>query len=334
MDIMLANEDRISELPDCLILKFLFPLPTTKEAIRTACLSKRWVHLWTLLPNFIFIISDNESRRDFFSFVDKTMTQSRLLNLNKFHLHASYDSSFQSLVNKWLRYVLDRNVKDVDISLWHDLNHVERGHQIVLDDSLFVNSSLTNLKLSCDFVNPTTGLFTWINLKSLSLSKKSDLDDHSLEIILSGTPRLETFELNDCYGFSRIDITSKSVKNFVISGRKRLVYSYVDLNAPYIFSLTVDGALTLCSLHLENVSSLVEAKFSYHVLEYDFFIPFVSEYEEQDALEIHITLLRHVNCHQLKLKLGKGCLEVLSRLEDEGFVVPPNIKVVDDEEFY
>ncbi|GKC14159.1 putative F-box/LRR-repeat protein [Tanacetum coccineum] len=91
--------------------------------------------------------------------------------------------------------------------------------------------------------------------KSLSLSNKPDLDDYHLKNILSGTPRLETFELNDCYGFSRIAILSKSVKNFVISGRKRLDAEYVHVNAPYILSLTVDGALTSCSLYFVNLSS-------------------------------------------------------------------------------
>ena len=103
--------------------------------------------------------------------------------LNKFQLHTSYDSSFQPLVNKLLCYALDHDVQDIELSLWHDVDHVEEeGDQIVLDDSLFVNSSLTNLKLSCNFVNPMTGLFEWTNLKSLSLSNKSDLDNNSLDM--------------------------------------------------------------------------------------------------------------------------------------------------------
>ncbi|GJW83531.1 hypothetical protein Tco_0156676 [Tanacetum coccineum] len=42
------------------------------------------------------------------------------------------------------------------------------------------------------------------------------IDEDLIQSILSGSPLMETLELNSCYGaFSRIDITSKSVKNMV-----------------------------------------------------------------------------------------------------------------------
>ncbi|GJT29089.1 F-box protein-like protein [Tanacetum coccineum] len=45
------GEDRISALPDCLILEILSRLPETKEAIKTSSLSKRWQYVWTSVPN-------------------------------------------------------------------------------------------------------------------------------------------------------------------------------------------------------------------------------------------------------------------------------------------
>ncbi|GJU56002.1 F-box/LRR-repeat protein 25-like protein [Tanacetum coccineum] len=47
-------EDRISLLPDCLIIEILSRLPLTKDAIRTGVLSKRWQHLWPQNPNLNF----------------------------------------------------------------------------------------------------------------------------------------------------------------------------------------------------------------------------------------------------------------------------------------
>nr|GFA47012.1 hypothetical protein [Tanacetum cinerariifolium] len=43
------------------------------------------------------------------------------------------------------------------------------------------------------------------------------LDDDMIEKILSGSPCLESLELIDCYGYTRIDVTSKSVKKLVFS---------------------------------------------------------------------------------------------------------------------
>nr|GEY69649.1 hypothetical protein [Tanacetum cinerariifolium] len=64
--------------------------------------------------------------------------------------HGKGNSRFQLENCSCLEYYQDHKVQDVDLSLWH----AKRGDQIVLDDSLFVNSYLTHLKLSCDFVNP------------------------------------------------------------------------------------------------------------------------------------------------------------------------------------
>ncbi|WCJ17761.1 F-box family protein [Euphorbia peplus] len=46
--------DRISDLPDCLIQHILSFLPSTKEAIRTGILSKRWKNQWSRVPVLIF----------------------------------------------------------------------------------------------------------------------------------------------------------------------------------------------------------------------------------------------------------------------------------------
>ncbi|GJX53780.1 F-box/LRR-repeat protein 25-like protein [Tanacetum coccineum] len=63
------EEDRISPMLDCLILKIISHLPTTKEAVRTGTLSKRWEHLWPFVPNLIFYnpdIDESHSPSDFF----------------------------------------------------------------------------------------------------------------------------------------------------------------------------------------------------------------------------------------------------------------------------
>ncbi|GJR28624.1 ribonuclease H-like domain, reverse transcriptase, RNA-dependent DNA polymerase [Tanacetum coccineum] len=80
----MAGEDRISLLPDCLLLEIISRLElSTKEVIKTTTtISKRWQHLWTKLPTLVFIYKDdvtdlpyNTDLTDYCSFIDKTLTQ-------------------------------------------------------------------------------------------------------------------------------------------------------------------------------------------------------------------------------------------------------------------
>uniref|UniRef100_A0A5K0VJ36 F-box domain-containing protein n=1 Tax=Nymphaea colorata TaxID=210225 RepID=A0A5K0VJ36_9MAGN len=47
---MEVAEDRLSALPDPLIQLILSFLPTNESA-RTSALARRWLHLWTFIPN-------------------------------------------------------------------------------------------------------------------------------------------------------------------------------------------------------------------------------------------------------------------------------------------
>ena len=106
-------------------------------------------------------------------------------------------------------------------------------------------------------------------LRSLCISRVK-LDEGLVQSILIGCPVLEILELKKCYGYKRLDITSKSVKNLVLSGyggyyeyRDAGWYwleEFIEINAPYIVSFTFRKHLFLWKVILLNVSSLVEAK--------------------------------------------------------------------------
>ncbi|GJV61906.1 F-box protein-like protein [Tanacetum coccineum] len=151
----------------------------------------------------------------------------------------------------------------------------------------------------------------------------TDLNEDLIQNILSGSPRLETFTLDNCYSFKHLDITSKSVKKLVISGNTHFGYGLAILKAPNILTLNIQGSLMLREIVLLDLSSLVEAHLDYTDDDYGFEN---KEYEE-DRLNACIYRRRHVK----ELTLGVMCSEVLSRLEAEGFIAPSNIKrVVDD----
>ncbi|CAH1448568.1 unnamed protein product [Lactuca virosa] len=309
-----GEEDRISGLPDCLLLEILSRLPSTVGAIRTGTLSKRWNHLWTLLPTLIFKeIDDNLLWSNYIMFVDQTLAQCSGLKLKKFLVSVTYDTQSESRIKTWIRYAINRNVEELNLALWN----YEAGVGFLLDQFFFINSCFTKLTLRGCILD-TTGAIGWKNLRSLCICF-AYLDEDLIENILSGSPVLETLVLRYCHGYRHLDITSKSVKNLVFHGYNMLpdaLSNIIEINAPNILSLTIQGNLMSWKLLLVNVSSLVEANLDYTK---------IRQYKithEEEMLKGFIVKLRHVK----ELKIGVLCSEVLSCLEAKGFIFPSNMK--------
>nr|XP_043621347.1 F-box protein At5g03100-like [Erigeron canadensis] len=319
-----GGEDRISLLPDCLIIEeILSRLDYTKDAIRTGTLSKRWQHLWTLVPNLTFI-HHNQPPLDFYLSVNTTLTHHQLNKLNKFHLSATYDNRFEFQVNNWIRYITNHEVQDLFLSLWN-MNDDE-DEFVLKDGSFFNNSHFTHLHLG-ECVYDPTGPISWANLTSLSISN-GKLSHDLIANILSGSPLLDTLRLDCCYGYSRLDITSKSVKHLEFSGYTAQEDEYDDLddiieiNAPYISSLTIIDSLMLAKLLLLEVSSLVKVSLNYTKCGY---YEKSSKEEEEEMLKRFILHLRHAK----EVKIGKFCVKALTRLTAKGFIFPPNLQILD-----
>ncbi|GKE94864.1 F-box protein-like protein, partial [Tanacetum coccineum] len=205
--------------------------------------------------------------------------------------------------NNWIRYAVSCNVQELELSLWV----TDMLPEFVLDQFIFTNSCFTRLRLDGCVFNPT-GAISWSKLTSLSISQ-ADLSEDLIQNILTGSPLLETLELADCYGYQRIDITSKSVKNFVFSGyvtpEEPLedLDDIIEINAPYIVSLTVTGHLLLWKLLLLDVSSLVNADLNYMKMGHD---ETTRKEGKEEMLKAFIQSLGHVK----ELKIGSSCVSV------------------------
>ncbi|GJV91298.1 F-box/LRR-repeat protein 25-like protein [Tanacetum coccineum] len=304
------EEDRISLLPDCLLILILSLLDSTKYAIRTGTLSKRWQHLWPQVSNLSFYFyGKDQLLSNFCSFVDKTLTRCLPLNLNKFTLSTTHLIEFESKVNEWILYATSRNVQDLYLSLWHP------GYpRFQFDQSFFRNSCFTRFKLHCGILKPTCAI-SWSKLKCLSISF-GILDEDLIQNILSGSPLLETLSLEYSKGLRRLDITSKSVQNLVLSSN----YDLEEINARDILSLTVNQYLM--NFMLLNVSSCVKVDLNYVLKERYYELTPKEELEEEVMLGGLILSLRHAK----EVKLGYCCSEALARLEDKGFSCPSTVK--------
>lgn len=124
------EEDRLSDLPDCVLLHIMSFLKT-KCAVQTCILSKRWKNLWKHLP-ILTLYSSN------FKVVSKILSHSTSLQVLNF-----YPLGFMvhpRLLKYIILYTLSRNVKQLEINLLCDVQHLPR--------CLFSSQLLTHLHLS------------------------------------------------------------------------------------------------------------------------------------------------------------------------------------------
>ncbi|GJW98951.1 F-box/LRR-repeat protein 25-like protein [Tanacetum coccineum] len=311
-------EDRISWLPDCLLVEIISRLPETKYAIRTGTLSKRWQHLWPQLPNLIIQNYYVDNFPQFYSSVERILSQRDQSNLNKLELHCCYTNQNKSQLNNCIRNAINHNVQEVDI----DLNFHPHDNGFVLPEFFFICSSFIHLTLShCSFEQ--ADIISWKNLRTLHI-EDVELDEDVIKNIFSGSPLLEILELDFCYGFERIDVINKSLQNLSLKGCSNDV---LEINAPYILSLAFKGYLLLNGIVLLNVSSVIRVELDYwlnHPL-----MPIPEEVEEE-MLKGLILSLRQVK----NLQIGDNCLgtlapleaKTLARLKAKGFTFPSNMK--------
>ncbi|CDY32921.1 BnaC02g12050D [Brassica napus] len=106
--------DRLSQLPDDLLIKILSFVPT-KCAVATSILSKRWLSLWTLVPGLVFEdFSEEENEeineihvRSLSQFVSGTLLLHKAAVLERVHLNSATECSPWE-IGLWVRIAVDR----------------------------------------------------------------------------------------------------------------------------------------------------------------------------------------------------------------------------------
>nr|GEW98688.1 reverse transcriptase domain-containing protein [Tanacetum cinerariifolium] len=227
-----SEEDRISWLPDCLLVEIISRLPETKYAIRTCTLSKRWQHLWNQVPNLIIYTHGHirpwYDTPQFYLSIERIISQ--LNNLKLFKLPAYYNNQTESHVYSCIRNAITRNVQELDFYMNYYSYDDGGDSEFVLPEFFFISSSFIHLKL-CHCVFNDAVVVRWENLRTLRIDD-AEIDQNSIKNILSGSPLLETLMLGNCCGFELLDITNKNVKNLVFSGYDAIYMHSVEINAP------------------------------------------------------------------------------------------------------
>ena len=92
------EEDRISTLPDSILLKILSSL-CIKDAVVTGVLSKRWAYLWTSVTSLRFTHTYFKSSVDYANAVDNALLLHRALKLTNFSVQFQYMPDLKPRIN-------------------------------------------------------------------------------------------------------------------------------------------------------------------------------------------------------------------------------------------
>lgn len=277
--------DRLSKLPDTILIHILSLLPTT-DAVKTI-LVPRFRHLWTSVHSLSFnecLYHDccnlvNAARvqsydERFINFVRHVLILHESLIIDKFHLRLrlsfpeSKEKRMGNEIDTWVRFAMRKKVKVLDMDL-SGCGCSYTSARYKLPYIVFTGDNLIELKLTgCD-IKPR-GKIQLRSLKKLSL-KEIWLGDKILDAILFGCPLLESLFLIKCFHLHELNFDYPNIKNLLIILSTREC-SYPKISCPNLMSLEIVGPLN--NISSMNVPSLVTAScyFSdgfYCIREYD-----------------------------------------------------------------
>jgi len=254
------NQDRLSILPDDILLDILSFLTTT-EIIRTSVLSKRWQHLWISIPNLNFDFGCNTNSTlsaSFINLVHKALLLRNDLCIQEFHLRYDHMPVCTSDVFVWISAAVGHKVQKLELSL------SEKG-DFLLPADLFTSQSMRKFKLELFYgrlIVPSS--VHLCSLKTLYLFGVQFHEDKFTEQLFGGCPVLEELVLENCWWINVKNVTLciPSLKRFTINydclSRDELLDCKIKICAENLISFCWSGYM-IVELLLNNLSSLVYA---------------------------------------------------------------------------
>ncbi|CAL9022304.1 unnamed protein product [Prunus brigantina] len=192
----------IPHLPVLVIHHILQFLPT-KHAIRMSSLCKQWAGLWSSLPvldfeeeGLDFDKEEDSPRAKFINFVDRCLEiHEKYEHLDKFRLRMIFLLGFETQYkfNKWLRFAVERRVKELDISFSCIHQFLAVGLLSPLLNAKSITSlNLENVTIDADWDEPIISL---PSLKTLSLKTVRFKPSSFISSLISGCPCIQYLSL-------------------------------------------------------------------------------------------------------------------------------------------
>ncbi|XP_016555487.2 F-box/LRR-repeat protein At3g26922 isoform X1 [Capsicum annuum] len=324
------NEDRISGLPDVILIHILSLLPS-KDAANTIFI-KRFYELWPFIHTLNFdqcmfqghycaycgrasqaSCPDYDER--FLNFIRHVLLLNKSLNIGKFCLkfHFSLSHSFRQreagridtsqydflrsekrMANEictWIRFALSKNLKVLDLFFSrHDTFRPQAYYDL---PSCILNSPhLVELRLTFCKID-TKKKSELKSLTTLSLNEVMIMDQ-SMDFILSGCPMLEQLKLWFCYVQRRVILVNSTLKTLVLGIRR--CQTLIHVSCPTLLSLEISGYVDV--LDIANVPSIAEVSVNRNLI-FDY-----SEYKDYQEMRILLQTITGVKSLKLSSWFG------------------------------
>jgi hypothetical protein len=262
--------DRISCLPDHIIIDQILSRLPIKEAGRTSVLSSEWRKKWSTQSNLVFdrqCVSDASSedpsviKIKFLRIIDDVL----LLHSGPINKVKISDSGYDLIdmnsvadIDRWILHLTKRSIKKLVLDFWLEEQHYK------IPWCLFSCQSLHRLSLYRCSLKPPMTFEGFRNLKSLALEQITMTQD-AFEILISGSPLLEKLKLVDFDGFTQINIHAPNIKFIEIIGKfEGISFDNTPQLAKVFVHQTSQSKLRGCSsnlvdffYHLPNIQKLL-----------------------------------------------------------------------------
>ncbi|TKY66148.1 F-box/LRR-repeat protein [Spatholobus suberectus] len=330
--------DRLSALPDCVLLHILSRLET-KEAAVTSSLSTRWRNLFLSLPyvDLRFRVNDNASDSDrnrlfrlFVQFANRVLQQRNKSPIRKIRLYVkhyveSFRSGVESLLMSTAAAISTYKVEVLDVFV--KMDKTTEPCSVAVPHGMFSSETLVWLRLNLG-VGWNVPEFVWMpNLMCLHLISFRLVDENSIRRFLQGCPSLEYLvlilrslrESEEGVGVEVLRISSPSLKwlliwddmvesefNVVVKSKnlENFACSFegqhkVTLDAPNLKSLTIHGHVL--EVHLsQSLVSINEAEIAAE------FLSHVADVDGAQCASNFFSGLQHVKSLSLSENIMKA----------------------------
>ncbi|XP_057772049.1 FBD-associated F-box protein At5g22730-like isoform X2 [Salvia miltiorrhiza] len=253
------DDDRLSELPDSLILTIL-SLLDMKDVVMTSLLSKRWKNRWTTVPCLRFDLPFSGGLWvEYSKFVSGALAQWKGAKILEFTIFFSSNDPLTPScdTDSWLLFATEKQVEKLTFGF-----ECRPHGAYFVPQCLYSCSSITTLSLYCCSFKIERNV-RWNQLKSLNIRKSEGLSGDAMNQILLGAPRLEKLVLRSFEISENFTIRSTSLMILEIIECNLKAEAELRIWAPNLLSLEISAYV--CGSCLLYVPSLITAILSFEI---------------------------------------------------------------------